>query len=595
MFVDAGEKPWTEIRSEHFRLLTNGNVSEARHIIHEFEEMRFVFATGFPGYCLEGGAPLLVFAVRDEASAKSLAPVMWKQKGAKPAGFFASGWERKYALIRMDIWKEGADEIVYHEYTHSILHLNVHWLPTWLDEGIANFYGHTRFTKDKILVGIPPEEYLRTLERPLIPVETLISVDPSSPYYHDEDKVYEFYAESWALVHFMTFGPGMDAGARLKNFFSLLQEGTEQKKAFQQVFGDFKQVDAALQIYISRFAFHAGVIPTPAQVDENSFAVRALSVAESEAEVANFHAYTGDRVAARALAEQAIKDDPNLGLAHEVLGFMDFNEGKDNEALDQFKKACGADHKLWLSLFAEIMMSPIATSSSDDDENAFHDALIQVLKINPDFAPAFVQLAKLALRRGNPTNALSVSRKAEQLEPMRAGYHILSGQILLLLGRYKEAADFAKFVADRWYGADHDEAVELWNRVPPDQRPAYTLAETSPKDTKSLVGIVRSVQCGNEESEYTLALDHDGTSLNFHHKGGFAAGFSDTLWYGEDHFNLCHHLEGLRAIVSYRGPAEGTYAGDIAEVEIRDDPPVQIPVQKSTIKTDVPSHRPSAK
>jgi hypothetical protein len=50
-------------------------------------------------------------------------------------------------------------------------------------------------------------------------------------------------------------------------------------------------------------------------------------------------------------------------------------------------------------------------------------------------------------------------------------------------------------------------------------------------------------------------------------------GFSDSLWYGEDHFSVCHHLEGLRTIVYYRAGANATYAGDIAEIEIRDDLP----------------------
>ena len=33
--------------------------------------------------------------------------------------------------------------LVFHEYTHSILHMNARWLPTWLDEGMAEFYGYT--------------------------------------------------------------------------------------------------------------------------------------------------------------------------------------------------------------------------------------------------------------------------------------------------------------------------------------------------------------------------------------------------------------------------------------------------------------------
>jgi len=106
----------------------------------------------------------------------------------------------------MEAWRQGAIEIVYHEYTHSIMHLNLHWLPVWLDEGLANFYGYTRFQKDKIYIGAPPPPH-ELPHGPYIPIETLIGVDQNSPYYHSEDKVHQFYGESWGLVHFLMFGP----------------------------------------------------------------------------------------------------------------------------------------------------------------------------------------------------------------------------------------------------------------------------------------------------------------------------------------------------------------------------------------------------
>ncbi|HXZ29459.1 MAG TPA: hypothetical protein VEG08_15800, partial [Terriglobales bacterium] len=49
-------------------------------------------------------------------------------------------------------------------------------------------------------------------------------------------------------------------------------------------------------------------------------------------------------------------------------------------------------------------------------------------------------------------------------------------------------------------------------------------------------------------------------------------GFSDTLWYGADHFSPCRHVQGLRAIVRYR-PSSGGDAGEIAALELRVDLP----------------------
>ena len=77
--------------------------------------------------------------------------------------------------------------------------------------------------------------------------------------------------------------------------------------------------------------------------------------------------------------------------------------------------------------------------------------------------------------------------------------------------------------------------------------------------------------CGDKEQDWALVIDRNSSQLTFHRKGGFDLGFADTIWYGGDHFNFCHHVEGLRAVVHYRPPSDTTYAGDVAEIEIRDD------------------------
>jgi tetratricopeptide (TPR) repeat protein len=583
--VMAEEKPWSEVRSPHFRVLTNGSERQARQVAHDFEQLRYVFQSQYPNFRLESGAPLLALAARDEKTDKAWEPRLWKTKGAKPVGDFQPAWEKQYVMVRLDMWDEGAHEVVYHEYAHSILHMNSHWLPVWLDEGIAEFYAYTRFQEQQIYIGAPTERNPVLVEKPLIPVETLIAVDQASPYYHDEDKAEMFYAESWALVHFMTFGPRMEGGKRLDRFFGLLQQGTEQKKAFLEVFGSFKEVDEGLDKYVRKLTFAVGVLKNPPHIDEKEFVFRALSMAETEAELAGFQLSSHDLVAARPHVEQALKDDPKLGFAHEEKGYVHFASGEDAAAMDEFSQAYALDGTLYLSLFAKTMLSPMATSDNPSAQTAFHDALLKVLELNPQFGPAFVQLARLSLRQGDLKKAFGLSRRAEELEPTRAGYHLLTGQILLRMGKGIDAAACAKFVADRWSETDHNEAVELWNNVPAFQRPVEeSLSTTTPKDAQTARGTVKSVGCSAQDRDgqdqgWTLTLNRDGQSLTFHGKG-FAAGFADTIWYGEDHFSPCHHLEGMRAVVYYRSPSAASYSGDVIEIEIRDDLPA--PLIKAT-------------
>jgi len=568
--ASASESPWTEVRSPHFRVLTNGGVGEARRVAYEFEQLRFVFSTRFPNARLQSGAPLLIFATRDEETAKKLDPLTWKRMGGNMAGEFRHGWERQYAIVRLDTFGgDGAKEVVYHEYAHTILHLNSHWLPAWLDEGMAEIYGYTRFQGNKIYLGAPTLRVRTLRSRMPDPIEKIITVDHLSPLYNGEF----FYAESWALVHFLVYGPGMEGGKKLDQFFDQLQQGVEQKKAFQQVFGDFGKLDKALASYMLQPTYATTILTNSPQIDEKTFASRGLSVAETEAELGAFYLWDHNGQDARSLSLQALHDDPKLGLAYENIAFLDFIEGKDADAAKEFAQAFALDGTLYLSLFDKTMLSPQATSNAVDDMNTLGATLGKVLRLNPDFAPAYVQLARLALRENDLSSALKVARKAEELEPSRAGYHLLSGQIERRMGNGAVAAVSAKFVADRWFGPDHDEAVELWNSVPAAQRPAgESIQEMVPSDTQTVDGTVKSVTCG-EPQVWAFILNHNGQPLTFHRSGGFAAGYSDTLWYGGDHFSLCHHLDGLRAVIRYHKPANTTYAGDVAEIEIRDDLP----------------------
>src|SRR5579859_2677788 len=445
----AADKEWAEVRSQHFRVITDGSEKDARRVAREFEQIRFAMSSVYPKLRLDSGAPLLVMCPRDESSMKVLAPQFWKRKGFKPAGFFQHGWDKEYAVVRLDELRPESYEVVYHEYVHSVMHLNLRW-----HEGLADFHANTRFEKTKIYVGAPSWRLRVLRSRPPIPLSTLLSVTPSSPYYHDEDKADIFYAQSWMLTHYLFFGPGMESGKKLLRFITLLDD-TEQMKAFEQVFGDPKAVEKGLEAYGRTFSLAGGTLNTPASTDEKEFKSRRMSAAETEAELGSYHLWSRDRELARPLIEQALKDDPNLGLAHEDMAFLDFAEGKDEDAVREFTQAVALDPKLYLSLFSRTMMLPAARSDVPADQAEFERALLKVLDQEPQFAPALVQLARLYVRQGNLERGYGMARRAEQLEPARAGYHLLSGRILQLMGRGAEASGFARFVASRWQGPDH--------------------------------------------------------------------------------------------------------------------------------------------
>ena len=482
-------------------------------------------------------------------------------------------------MVRLDTIGPDAYEVVYHEYVHAVLHTNFRWLPAWLDEGMAEFYGNTRFEQNKIYIGAPSRYYRYLQDKPLIPIDALLAIDHRSPYYHDWDKVPIFYGEAWALVHFLTFGPGMITRERTKltEFNSLLQQGAEQKKAFRQVFGDTAELQKNLDQYLHRVAVTAAVFNSPSKIDEKDFVVHTFSMAESESQLGSYRLWSRQLSDAKPYVELALKDDPKLGLAHEDMGFLDFAAAKDKEAAREFAQAYDLDPKLYLSLFYKTMLSPMAKSDDSGDQDRFRDALLKTVGLNYEFAPAYVELALLDMRQGKYSDALSMARRAEQLEPARAGYHLLSGHILLRLWHGREASEFARYVAERWFGSDHDEAVQLWNEIPVSERvPGDQLSDQVPKETETAEGKLLSATCTDKDRISALVLDTGNHALTFRSKSEFMSGFSDTIWYGEDHFSLCHHLEGLHAVVRYKPPADGSYAGELAQLEIREELPAAL-------------------
>jgi tetratricopeptide (TPR) repeat protein len=583
----AADKPFTEVRSPNFRVLTNGNEHEARRIALEFEQMRAVFAMEFPKMRLTTGAPLLIFAVQTESDMKALAPAMWKNhKGPLPAGLFQHGWEKQFAIVRLDQDVPGAYNVVYHEYVHTLLHSNFRWLPTWLDEGLADFYGSTRFEGKKSYIGAPSARVSMLKNRAMIPLETLLVVNPWSYFRGDENQISTFYVESWALVHYLVFGADMELGKKLSRFYARLQAGDQQLKAFREVFGDLKNVDSGLRQYVQAFAFRAYGIENPNPVQAKDFSSRKLSNPESDAEIAGYRLWEHDGPEATGLVDRALQDDPALGAAHEEKAFIYFREGKDEDALREFSRACELDKTLYLSQYFKAMMA--FKRETPEQREALRAEMERIKQINPQFAPAYVQMAMLFIADGQGTKALVQARKAEQLEPSRAGYHLLSGEMLLRMKREKDAAETARYVAERWHGPDHNEAVALWNRVPVESRPADAVViEEVDEQSQAAEGKLQSVSC-DEKGKNEITLQRGEDVLRFKSKGRQMIGYSDTLWYGSDHFGLCHHVEGMHAVVRYRPSVSKDYAGDWLSIELRDELPPE-PQHEATKAAPAPA------
>lgn len=559
---------WREVQSPHFRVVTDGSDRDGREVAKAFEQMRSVFELRFHSAVLETGAPLLIVAVR-EAGLHSLGNIFWKDRD-RVRGEFFRGWEQQFAMVRLNSSGEIDQSTVFHEYTHSVLHANVHWLPLWLDEGLAEFYAYTRFQGDRIYVGAPSIRYRHLQSESLIPLSELLSADSRSignNATHND----LFYGEAWAAVHYMMFGPEMAAGSKLERFIALLQSGKPQLQAFQEVFGDPKAFQQRLSIYLSKFTMSAGLLPPLPVTDAKSFAVKILTPAKADEVMGTFNVGAHQFAEGTALLQKAASADPALAGPHEELGFLAWKRGEDETAKEEWRKAVSLDPSRHRSAFALLMSGTPLKQQNEEQLGQTHHALEAIQTRAPKFAPVYVELALIEWRLGKLNQAYKHALAAEKLEPWRAGYHLLTAYILLQGHQEGVARDAALNVAARWRGSDHDEAVDLLHQLPAGmQQNDLTLA--LPKDVSVLRGTIVSSSCGKDGLSLMIQPEAAGAKpLAVRAAARYESGFSDTLWVGEDHYTPCFHLAGLPAVVAYKADASGTNTFQV--LEVRDDLP----------------------
>lgn len=117
--ASAAPEKWTEVSSSHFIVLTNSSEKEARHVLDQFERMRWVFQTLFPKLNADPPVPIKVYAAKNTKSFQAVEPQVYLAKGQlNLAGYFLTTQDNNYILLRLDGNQEHPFATVYHEYTH---------------------------------------------------------------------------------------------------------------------------------------------------------------------------------------------------------------------------------------------------------------------------------------------------------------------------------------------------------------------------------------------------------------------------------------------------------------------------------------------
>lgn len=437
--ADRHEK-WVEARSPNFIVVTDAGEKQARKTAIQFEQIRAVFRETLT-IASEHPSPLItIIAVKDQNGMRQLVPEDWAVKGhAHHAGWFAYAMDRYYAAVELDASGDNPYETLYHEYYHSLTMPYIPYMPPWLAEGLAEFFGHTEVQGKEVLMGEPDRDRMAELaQTKLIPLDVLFTVDRNSPYYNEENKTSLFYLESWALTHYLFFHDRDKHTHSLDDYLNAIAQGATEQQAAAKAFGDTKKLQAALANYVADGQFDAMRGPAPAKIADSDIQVREISDAEAEA-------YRGGLMAARnrpsdaiPVLKNAIQEDPKLAMAYENLALAEF--------LARDLQAAGAAASQAISLGSKMPLArylrAFATYRTDPGtpNPQIEDDLRQCIGADANYAPAYALLASyLANQDENLDQALTLAQKAVALEPGSTGNQIAVAQVLARMRRFDEA------------------------------------------------------------------------------------------------------------------------------------------------------------
>ncbi len=434
--ADSSEH-WIEIQTPHFIVLTDSNGKQAVRLATQFEQMRSVFHTFFPN-ASDGSSPIVVVAVKDKKGFQALEPESYLEKGQlNLAGLFMSGPDKNYIMLRLDAESEHPFAVVYHEYTHFMTS-KATWMPLWMNEGLAEFYQNTDIHEKEVLLGQPSvDDILYLQQNRLLPLTTLLTVDYASPYYHDEQKGSVFYAESWALTHYLEMTDHEKNTSQLQDYAKLVSQNVDPVTAAQKAFGDLKQLERSLDSYVRSSNFKMFRMNTGVTVDASSFQQRAVSQAEADVIRAGVLIHNNRLKDANMLLDASLREDPNNALAHESMGLLRVREGDMAGAKKWYGEAIQLDPHDWLANYYYALAS---LQSGGGDDAAIEASLRAAIKLNPKFAPSYDTLAMFCaehnknLEEAHLLNAMAIEREPENL-----AYRVNAASVLSQQRQYSSA------------------------------------------------------------------------------------------------------------------------------------------------------------
>ena len=418
---------WIGLKAPNFYVIGDVGQRDLREVTRRLEQFREAIGIIFPKAILSTTTPTTVLVFRTHKNYEPVKPLYQGKIKKNIAGYFQPGRSLNYVTFTMEEGIEQLD-IVYHEYVHLVVNNNITNVPLWFNEGLAEYYRTFQITANGKLatLGKVDADHVLLLRDHFIPLADLVKVDHKSPLYNESARQSIFYAESWALVHYLLLGEQQKYVSHAGSFVAALADGASLEDACQRQLGlTGDQLQQLLSRYIrgdmfpmqsARFTERIGKI--------DDLPVTPVSEAEVHATLGDVLLNMGRTADARVELDRAVALDAGYAPAHTSLGMVASRENRADDARKELEMAAGLPTATYVTQFefANALAQSWANPAPGDG-GKIEKALRRAIELNPSFPDAYEMLAwKLGQNEPSLDEAMRLVNKALDLAPGREAY-----------------------------------------------------------------------------------------------------------------------------------------------------------------------------
>lgn len=349
--IARADDPWLRVETPRFTLLSNAPEKKIRALSDQLLAFDQFLSTQLP-LPPRSATPLTILAFKDAKSFEPFQP-RYDGKVQKLSGYFQPGDDRDLIAVNLQTADDWPLANIFHEYTHAytrrVLGPAAQALPVWLREGLAEVYSTTDLSASRVRVGRPLLSHRFVLQRDrLLPLTTLLSVTDDSPIYSGGRSQDIFYAQSWALAHYLLLANDDAYAGTLESYLRALAAGTPPRTLDTWLEGDVSRLSRKLAGYVAEEVRGSGfkVRGSGFKVQGSRFKVRGSGFVVAQMSPADVHLAFGSLLRrtrrfdeAEVYLKRAAALAPAMPEPFEELGFLALRLERPDQAFLAFERA----------------------------------------------------------------------------------------------------------------------------------------------------------------------------------------------------------------------------------------------------------------